>query len=108
MDRFAKHYQALGVDSSEKRFVFSDGIDVEKAIAIQRYAADRCQPAFGIGTHLTNDFPGSPALDIVIKLTSCNGHPAVKTGDGAGKATGDENEAKRARRIIRECTGREV
>ncbi|KAI8810765.1 Quinolinate phosphoribosyl transferase [Cladochytrium replicatum] len=48
---------------------------------------------FGIGTHLTNDFEGSPALNIVIKLSSIavNGvqKPLAKLSDDRGKHQGD-------------------
>lgn len=46
--------------------------------------ADRIQPAFGIGTNLTND-TGVPALNIVMKLTSCNGQAVAKIADTPGK-----------------------
>jgi len=61
VDRMVRKYEDLGIDSREKRFVFSDELNVEKACRIQQYAEQLCQPAFGIGTDLTNDFPGSPA-----------------------------------------------
>jgi nicotinate phosphoribosyltransferase len=108
IDRFVAYYESLGIDPKGKKFVFSDGIDVETARRIQAHARGKCLPVFGIGTHLTNDFPGSPALDIVMKLVSLGGNPAVKTGDDPAKATGDPAALGRAREVIAAETGREL
>jgi nicotinate phosphoribosyltransferase len=35
--------------------VFSDGLNLESAIALYRHFNDRIMTGFGIGTHLTND-----------------------------------------------------
>ena len=100
VDRCAAHYRKLGLDPREKRFVFSDGLNPDKAAAIQRHAEEHCRPVFGIGTHFTNDIPGSPAPDIVIKLVTCDGKPVVKTGDDPDKATGDKEELAKVRKRI--------
>jgi len=78
------HYQRLRVDARTKRLVFSDGLDVPTALALYRRFADRVPCGFGIGTNLTNDV-GIPALNIVMKLTECNGHPVAKLSDTPGK-----------------------
>jgi nicotinic acid phosphoribosyltransferase len=44
----------------------------------------RCQTAFGIGTNLTNDLGFDP-LQIVIKMTRCNGQPVAKISDEPSK-----------------------
>ena len=41
--------------------------------------------AFGIGTNLTNDIGFEP-LQIVIKMTRCNGQPVAKISDEPSKA----------------------
>ncbi len=78
------HYQSLRIDVSTKRLVFSDGLDISRALAIYRHFADRVQLAFGIGTHLTNDLGPTP-LNIVMKLARCNGMPTAKLPDTPGK-----------------------
>jgi nicotinate phosphoribosyltransferase len=108
IERFVAHYRNLGIDPREKRFVFSDGLNVEKAARIQSAAEGKCQPSFGIGTFLTNDFPKCPALDIVIKLTRFNGRPAVKTGDDTDKATGEKEAIQRTKDLIFKHTGRNL
>ncbi|MBS0289951.1 MAG: nicotinate phosphoribosyltransferase [Proteobacteria bacterium] len=79
-----KHYQSLGIDPKEKIFVFSDSLTVSKMTQIYDHFKGRCQPYFGIGTHLTNDVGFDP-LDIVIKLTHTNNRPVVKISDSKGK-----------------------
>ena len=41
--------------------------------------------AFGIGTNLTNDL-GYQLIQIVIKMTRCNGQPVAKISDEPSKA----------------------
>lgn len=78
------HYTKLRVDARTKRLVFSDGLDLPAAFALYRHFADRIQCGFGIGTNLSNDM-GIPALNIVMKLTECNGQPVAKISDSPGK-----------------------
>ena len=84
-----KHYQSLGIDPKSKTVVFSDGLNVKKALEIQEFFEGRIKTSYGIGTHFTNDFD-TPALSMVIKLRSINGIPVVKLSDESGKETGDE------------------
>jgi nicotinate phosphoribosyltransferase len=83
-ERALEHYRDLRVDARTKRLVFSDGLDVPKALELYAHFADRVQCGFGIGTHLTND-AGVPPLNIVMKLVSCNGQPVAKLSDSPGK-----------------------
>ncbi|MEJ0039148.1 MAG: nicotinate phosphoribosyltransferase [Gammaproteobacteria bacterium] len=78
------HYRKLRIDARTKRLVFSDGLDVQRALALHAHFADRVPCGFGIGTQLTNDV-GVPALNIVMKLVSCNGQPVAKLSDSPGK-----------------------
>ncbi len=89
VENAVKHYEKLSIDPSTKTIVFSDGLDVETAIKIREYCKDRIGTSFGIGTHLTNDFEGSPALNMVIKLDRVNNIPVVKLSDEPGKEVGD-------------------
>jgi nicotinate phosphoribosyltransferase len=78
------HYAALRIEPMSKMLVFSDGLDIDKAIAIYRHFADRAKTSFGVGTHLTNDCGPTP-LNIVMKMTRCNDQPVAKLSDTAGK-----------------------
>ena len=78
------HYAKLRIDARTKRLVFSDGLDLPTAFQLYRHFADRTQTGFGIGTSLSNDVGLTP-LNIVMKLTHCNGQPVAKLSDSPGK-----------------------
>ena len=78
------HYARLRIDAHTKRLVFSDALDFTSAFRIYAHFADRTQLGFGIGTHLTNDM-GLKTINIVMKLTHCNGQPVAKLSDTPGK-----------------------
>ncbi|HEU4601017.1 MAG TPA: nicotinate phosphoribosyltransferase [Steroidobacteraceae bacterium] len=79
------HYEALRILPMTKRLVFSDSLDLPKAVRIWEHFADRVPVGFGIGTNLTNDLGVQP-LNIVMKLTHCNRQPVAKLSDSPGKA----------------------
>jgi len=79
------HYERLGIDPLSKTLVFSDNLDLPKALLLYRHFASRVQLGFGIGTRLTCDIPGVKPLNIVIKLVECNGKPVAKLSDSPGK-----------------------
>ncbi|KAL1412964.1 nicotinate phosphoribosyltransferase [Vanrija albida] len=88
-----------------KRIVFSDSLDVKRAIDLQRGCDDiGMGAAFGIGTFFTNDFKKksdpsqqSKALNMVIKLNVIDGKDCVKLSDDKGKHTGKAEEVVRAK-----------
>lgn len=96
-ERAIMHYNWLKINPLMKKAVFSDNLDAEKAAKIEEHFRGRILPSFGIGTNLTNDFEGSKPLNMVIKLTSCNGIPVVKISDEPGKATGDRDAMRVAK-----------
>ncbi len=79
------HYQRLGIDPRTRQLIFSDGLDLAKALEIHRALVDRSNPSFGIGTGLTCDIPGVEPTNMVIKMTACNGQPVAKISDSPGK-----------------------
>ena len=79
------HYQKLGIDPLSKVLVFSDNLDLAKAVDLYRHFASRVKLSFGIGTRLTCDLPQVKPLNIVIKLVECNGKPVAKLSDSPGK-----------------------
>ena len=88
-ERMIAHYRNNRVDPLTKTLIFSDGLTVEKTIALYQQFRGRCQLAFGIGTNLTNDLGYEP-LQIVIKMTQCNGQPVAKLSDTPGKGMCDD------------------
>jgi nicotinate phosphoribosyltransferase len=83
-ERMIAHYQAHRIDPRTKTLIFSDMLTVPRTIELYRRFHGRCQLAFGIGTHLTNDLGHEP-LQIVIKMIRCNGQPVAKLSDTPGK-----------------------
>ena len=79
-ERMIEHYRKNRVDPRTKTLIFSDSLNVDKTIALYERFHDRCELAFGIGTNLTNDM-GLVPLQIVIKMTECNGQPVAKLSD---------------------------
>lgn len=83
-DKLIAHYEKLKIDPRTKRAVFSDALTFPKAIQIARYFKNRIKTSFGIGTNLTNDIVGTP-IQIVIKMTRCQGSPVAKLSDSPDK-----------------------
>jgi len=96
-ERAVAAYWERGIDPKTKTIVFSDGLDVDKAIALQRRFSERVKVVFGIGTNLTCDVDGHPPMNIVVKLTHIDGVPVVKLSDSPGKVIGDKEAVKAAR-----------
>lgn len=92
-ERVIAFYENLGIDPTTKTVVFSDGLDIDTIVALQRRFEDRITTVFGWGTSLMNDL-GLPALNIVMKATHIrdpktgNEADLVKLSDNAGKHTG--------------------
>lgn len=78
------HYKSLGIDPTTKTLLFSDSLDFEKADKIYKYFKNKAKIAFGIGTYLSNDTCIDP-LNIVMKVTKCNGQDVAKISDTLGK-----------------------
>ncbi|MBX9632236.1 MAG: nicotinate phosphoribosyltransferase [Burkholderiales bacterium] len=79
-EKMIAHYEKMRVDPRTKTFVFSDSLNVPLSIKLYERFKGRCRPAFGLGTNLTNDLGYDP-LQIVIKMTRCNGQPVAKISD---------------------------
>ncbi|WP_347254565.1 nicotinate phosphoribosyltransferase [Leminorella grimontii] len=84
-EKAISHYESLGIDPMTKTLVFSDSLDLDKALALYQRFYQRVKLVFGIGTRLTCDIPGVSPLNIVIKLVKCNGKPVAKLSDSPGK-----------------------
>ena len=83
-DKMIEHYGKLGLDSKTKTLLFSDSLNFEKASGLYAYFKDRSKVAFGIGTYISNDTDVKP-LNIVMKVTRCNGQDVAKISDTPGK-----------------------
>ena len=83
-EKLINHYEELGVDPKSKIAVFSDGLTFELINNIHNKFNTKIKTSFGIGTNLTNDVRAKP-LQIVMKMTECNGRPVAKISDSKGK-----------------------
>ncbi len=83
-ERLIEHYRKNRVDPRTKTLIFSDQLSFPLAIDIARRFDGRALTSFGIGTNLTNDLGYEP-INIVIKMTECNGQPVAKVSDTPGK-----------------------
>ena len=100
--RIVDKYRSFGIDSRTKQVIFSNALDTDSAIEVQRFAKDYCQPSFGIGTHFTNDFDGVKPMNIVIKLVAAKiteswtfYNDTCKLSEDTGKHTGKPEVVKR-------------
>lgn len=101
VQKIANHYDNLGYPHFTKSVCFSDSLNVGRCIEYKAKADEvglKC--TFGIGTNLTNDFPDSTPMNIVIKISSANGNPAIKISDNIGKNTGDPATVRRVKREL--------
>ena len=92
---------------SRKSITFSDSLNVNKCIQYKKVAEDAGFDAlFGIGTFFTNDFvrasngEKSKPLNIVMKLSSAGGNPAIKLSDNLAKNTGDAATVGRVKKEL--------
>ena len=102
LQKIVAKYKSLGIDSRSKQVIFSNALDTDRAIEIQQYAKDLCQPSFGIGTHFTNDFEGIKPMNIVIKLVAAKiteswrfYNDTCKLSEDKGKHTGKPEVIRR-------------
>ncbi|MCR8724598.1 nicotinate phosphoribosyltransferase [Frigidibacter sp. ROC022] len=99
-------WKSRGEDPREKLVIFSDGLDVDKIIDLQKRFQGRVKISFGWGTKLTNDFRGLVKDDalapfsLVCKAISANGRPTVKLSDNPAKAMGPAEEIARYKRVF--------
>ncbi len=83
-EKMINHYKSLGIDPKTKTLLFSDSLNFEIANRIRSVFEGRVKVAFGIGTYISNDTNTSP-LNIVMKVTNCNGQDVAKISDTEGK-----------------------
>ncbi|WP_263261560.1 nicotinate phosphoribosyltransferase [Pseudomonas sp. RIT-PI-S] len=96
------HYRKLGIDPMTKTLVFSDGLDLPRALNLYRALRGRINVSFGIGTNLTCDINGVAPMSMVLKMTSCNGQPVAKISDEAAKTQcRDPNFASYLRHVFK-------
>lgn len=107
-DKAIRRYEELRVNPKLKYIVFSDSLNVDKAIKIKEYCGNRIGATFGIGTNLTNDVGNDiKGMNIVMKLFRCKmtekepWQACIKLSDVNGKHTGDKDEIRLAQETLK-------
>jgi len=83
-------FQQLGLDPQDKFIVFSDSLDLRRALVLCEAYEGRIKTSYGIGTSLTASIPGYRALNVVMKPLNVNGRPVAKISDAPGKSICDD------------------
>lgn len=106
-EKIIAKYRALGINPQTKQVVFSNGLNIERAIEIHRYVDGRMQDSYGMGTFLTCDVEHAKAMNIVVKLTQCRitenreWHDCVKLSCDKGKTTGNPEKCAYLLKMIK-------
>ena len=101
-NKVIEHYKKLGINPKTKTIVFSDCLDVRKALDLNEKFADKINVAFGIGTNLVCDMGSFSPLQCVMKLVEVDGKPVAKISDSYGKVMcEDENYINYLKSVIR-------
>ncbi|MFI2743422.1 nicotinate phosphoribosyltransferase [Zhouia sp. PK063] len=119
-DHFIAWLKQNGVKNlQEKLIIFSDGLDDDKIIDLQKKYENQIKVSFGWGTKLTNDFedclpnenqkvPGIERtykelfrpFSLVCKVVEVEGKPVVKLSNNINKATGPQEEIIRYKKLF--------
>ena len=100
VEQIIAKYRSLGIDPAGKQVVFSNGLNIDRAVKIHNYCAGRVQDSYGVGTFLTCDVTGCEPSNIVIKLTkgriteSREWHDCVKLSCDKGKTLGNAEKCR--------------
>nr|QBM02800.1 nicotinate phosphoribosyltransferase [uncultured archaeon] len=94
-----KKYEDFNIDATNKLFMPSDGLTVEKMIDLHTKFKSKILVLPAIGTSLTNDVGASP-ISIVMKAVEVNHMGLVKMSDNTGKFTGKTEDIERFKKIF--------
>ena len=95
LEKIISKYESLGIDPKSKQIVYSNALNIDRAIELHNFTAGRMQDSYGIGTHLTCDIKDVKPMNIVIKLTRMRitelreWHDCVKLSCDEGKTLGN-------------------
>ena len=106
VEKIIKKYKNLHIDPSTKSVVFSNGLNLDKAIKIHEYVNGRVRDSYGIGTFFTCDVDNVKPSNIVIKLVkgriteNREWHDCVKLSCDRGKTLGNKDKCNYLLSII--------
>ncbi len=93
-------FRSYEIDPASKIAVFSDSLNLRKALLLCEAYEGKLRTSFGIGTTLTASIPGYKALNVVMKPLHVNGRPVAKISDSPGKSICDNPEFLRYLRTV--------
>jgi nicotinate phosphoribosyltransferase len=91
-EKTIRKFQDYGIDPAGKVAVFSDSLNLRKALLLCEAYEGKLKTSYGIGTTLTASIPGYKALNVVMKPLKVNGRPVAKISDAPGKSICDDKE----------------
>ena len=98
LEKIIEKYKSLGIDPATKQVVYSNGLNLDRAIELHKFTAGRMMDSYGIGTYLTCDVTGCQPSNIVIKLTRSRitelreWHDCIKLSCDKGKTLGNSEK----------------
>lgn len=98
--KIVKYYRDNGIDPLAKKILFSDSLNPDKCVLLNREFGDKIKVSFGIGTDITSGFNEVRSLNIVIKLNSIDNIPVIKLSDDIGKTCGNSDYVADIRRRL--------
>jgi len=93
-------FRSFGINPAEKVAVFSDSLNLRKALLLCEAYEGKLRTSYGIGTTLTASIPGYKALNVVMKPLNVNGRAVAKISDAPGKSICDDQEFLRYLRSV--------
>ena len=99
-EKIIQKYQILNIDPTMKSVVYSNGLNLDKALEIHKFANGRVKDSYGIGTFFTCDVDNVKPSNIVIKLVKGRiteqreWHDCVKLSCDEGKTLGNQEKCK--------------
>ena len=105
-EKIISKYESLGIDPATKQVVFSNGLNVDRAIEIHKFVNGRMKDSYGMGTFLTCDVEHCEPMNIVVKLTRMRitekreWHDCVKLSNDKGKTLGNPEKCAYLLKLI--------
>lgn len=105
-EKIISKYKELGINPLNKSIIFSNGLNINDAIDLNKTFRDKIKTSFGIGTKLTCDVDGAKPMNIVIKATKAKltekreNNFVVKLSDDIGKYTGDKETIEIYKKLL--------
>jgi len=93
-------FRSFGINPADKFAVFSDSLDLRKALLLCEAYEGKLRTSYGIGTSLTASIPRYKALNVVMKPLNVNGRAVAKISDAPGKSICDDQDFLRYLRSV--------